>query len=446
MTAEKFRGQSLAILARLRDAGFESYWAGGCVRDILLGRTPKDYDIATRATPDEIQGLFPHTVPVGKAFGVILVVEDGAMHEVATFRRDINYKDGRRPEAVAFTGPEEDARRRDFTVNGLFYDPAEEQVLDFVGGRKDIEARTIRAIGEPADRFREDYLRMLRGARLAATLEMTIEPATAAGIRLHAENILQISPERVRDELTRLLLEAPKAGRGLLLLKDLDLLRFILPEVAALEDQAQPPQFHPEGDVFTHTTMMLDEMESPDEVLAYSVLLHDIGKPPTATLSTEPDGSERIRFNNHAKVGAEMAEAILKRLRFPTRTIEAVRTCVANHMRFMDVPRMKKSTLRKLIGAPTFPVELQLHRLDCMCSHGDLGNLETLADFQRAMADEPVLPEPWVSGHDIMALGVAHGPGVGTWHRRAYERQLEGLAGSRDELLDWLRNAIEAGG
>lgn len=442
MTSDKSRDQSLAILSRLRDAGYESYWAGGCVRDILLDRPPQDYDIATRATPDEIEALFPHTVPVGKAFGVILVLEDGASHEVATFRRDLDYRDGRRPSEVQFTSPEEDARRRDFTVNGLFYDPSKEQVLDFVEGQRDIKCRVIRSIGDPSARFREDYLRMMRAARLSATLGLTIDLATAEGVREHAHHIGKVSAERIRDELTKLLLQAPLAGQGILSLRDLGLLKEILPEIAALEGQEQPPQFHPEGDVLTHTVMMLDGMESPDEVLAYSVLLHDVGKPPTATLSIEPDGAERIRFNNHAKVGAEMSEAILQRLKMPSKVIDAVTTCVANHMRFMDIPRMKKSTLRKLVGAPTFPVELQLHRLDCMCSHGDLDNLDILAAFREDLAHEPILPEPWLSGHDIMALGVAHGPDVGAWHRRAYERQLEGLAASKEGLTDWLREAL----
>ena len=444
MTAHT-RQQSLDILRTLRAAGHTSYWAGGCVRDLLLDRTPKDYDIATAARPEEILGLFDKTLAVGQAFGVITVVIGKHPHEVATFRRDLDYHDGRHPEGVTFSEPEEDARRRDFTVNGLFYDPETEQILDFVNGQEDVQHKVIRAIGNPHDRFEEDALRMLRAVRLAATLEFSIEEQTAAAIRELAGTIARVSTERIQQELTRMLTEAPLAGQGLALLLDLGLLEVILPEVARMHGQAQPPEFHPEGDVFTHTVLMLDGMENPDPILAYAVLLHDVGKPPTAAVSIEPDGRERIRFNGHAHQGATMATEILRRLKLPNAVIEGATHCIANHMRFMDVPNMKRSTLRRMVGDPLFPSELKLHRLDCLCSHGDLSNYTFLRQFQKDLANEPVLPDPWISGHDIMALGILEGPAIGHWHKTAYERQLEGSSASKEELLTWLRSEIENG-
>jgi poly(A) polymerase len=286
---------------------------------------------------------------------------------------------------------------------------------------------------------------MLRAVRLAATLEFSIEDQTAAAIRERAGTIARVSTERIQQELTRMLTEAPRAGQGLALLLDLGLLEVILPEVARMHGQAQPPQFHPEGDVFTHTVLMLDGMQNPNPTLAYAVLLHDIGKPPTATVSIEPDGRERIRFNGHAHEGAIMAQEILRRLKLPNAVIDGATHCVAHHMRFMDVPNMKRSTLRRMVGDPLFPTELELHRLDCLCSHGDLRNYTFLQQFQEALANEPVLPDPWISGHDIMALGILDGPAIGHWHKTAYERQLEGGSASREELLAWLRSEIENG-
>lgn len=442
MSTDKTRQQSLDIVRTLRSAGHEALWAGGSVRDALLGRPAKDFDIATSATPDQVRALFRQTVEVGAAFGVLLVVIDGTPHEVATFRRDLPYPDGRHPEGVVFTGPEEDAKRRDFTINGMFMDPETGRVIDFVGGQEDLRRKLVRTIGSPEDRFSEDYLRMLRGVRLAAVLEFEIDDATAAAIRTLAPRLRKISAERIQQEVSRILLEAPRAGQALLLMHSLGLVKQILPEVAAMDGQEQPPQFHPEGDVLTHTAMMLDGMSEPDLSLAYSVLLHDVGKPPTARRTREPDGTERIRFNRHAKVGADIAQRILKRLKMPKRIVEAVTHNVANHMRFMDVPNMRQSTLRRMMAEPTFPTELELHRLDCLCSHGDLGNYELLQQAQRDLAAEPSLPGPWVTGHDLLELGLKEGPAVGEWYRRAYDRQLEGQAKSREELLAWLRSEL----
>ena len=427
----------------LRSAGHRALFAGGCVRDLLLGRTPKDFDITTSARPDEIIRLFPRTVETGKAFGVVQVVLAGHPTEVATFRRDIGSADGRRPDAIEFSTPEQDAQRRDFTINGLFLDPDTGAVLDFVNGRQDLEHKLIRTIGQPQERFNEDYLRLLRAVRFAATLEFTIEPATFTALQELAPRITGISSERIQQELSRLLMEAPHAGQALRLLQASGLLAILLPEVAALEGQAQPPQFHPEGDVFEHTVLMLDAMSPErDRTLAWAVLLHDIGKPPTAELTHEPDGSERIRFNFHDEAGARMAEAILRRLKMPADEIKAVAYCVKNHMRFKEARQMRRAKLRHFVGAPTFPVELALHRLDCLASHGNLDIYDFLVKFQDELKHEPVLPKPWITGDDLLARGFKSGPELGRWHKRAYEMQLEGRHASREELLAWLDHEL----
>ncbi|MEI7436365.1 MAG: CCA tRNA nucleotidyltransferase, partial [bacterium] len=351
---------AVALSDRLRAAGHTVLLAGGCVRDLLLGRTPKDYDVATSATPDQVLALFPGANAVGKSFGVVIVADGGVACEVATFRRDLAYVDGRRPEGVVFSDPPTDAQRRDFTVNALFLDPVSGEVLDYVGGLADLSAGIVRAVGDPAQRFAEDHLRLLRAARFAATLGFEIEPATAAAIRATAPQLARISIERVREELSRTLLEAQNPGAALELLDDLGLLGVILPEVVALKNVEQPPQFHPEGDVFRHTVMMLTALPERELNLALAVLLHDVGKPPTAEYR---DG--RWRFEKHASVGEEMVKAILGRLRYPRETIETVSFMVGNHMRFGDVRGMRRATLRRLVGAPSFAQELELHRLDC---------------------------------------------------------------------------------
>lgn len=431
-----------AVVRTLRDCGFTAYWAGGCVRDLLLGRPPQDIDIATDARPEEVQALFPRTLEIGKAFGVVQVLMEDQPFEVATFRHDLPYRDGRHPEGVDFGTAEEDARRRDFTINGLFYDPEEARVLDFVGGQADLRARVIRAIGDPEQRFREDHLRLLRAVRFAAVLEFSIEPATAKAVRRLAPLISRVSAERIQQELTRLLTESPRAGQALVLLREMGLLAVLLPEVERLAGVEQPPEFHPEGDVFNHTVLMLDLMKQPTPELAWTVLLHDVGKPLAAQAHPEPDGSSRWRFYEHDRIGAELAAQILVRLKMPARLIETVRHCVGNHMRFMNVQQMRRSKLRQLVGAPTFSLELELHRLDCLASHRELGNHEFLLQFVQELQKEPALPKPWINGHDIMALGIPEGPRVGVWHKRAYEAQLEGRFASREELLAWLRKAL----
>lgn len=435
--------KALAIARRLAAAGHRALLAGGCVRDMLMGRRAKDFDIATSATPEQVEALFENTHALGKAFGVIQVLVDGTPFEVATFRSDLAYIDGRRPTGVAFSSPEEDAQRRDFTVNGLFYDPLAGRVIDYVGGQEDLKRRVIRAIGDPRGRFAEDFLRMLRAARFASTLEFGIEPGTADAIRGLAPNITRISAERVAQELTRLLTESPRAGGGVRQLHELGLLAHVLPEIPPMIGCEQPPQFHPEGDVFVHTMMMLDAMKDPSPVLAWSVLLHDVGKPPTFAITREPDGSDRIRFNNHAEVGAQMAEQILRRLRMSGDLIEAVVHCVRNHMRFGEVGRMKESTLRKLVGAPTYETELELHRIDCISSHADTRNVEILKAFSDKIRNEPVLPKPWIGGRDLIAIGMAPGPAMGRWIKLAYDAQLESRFPDRDALFAWLQAEIE---
>jgi len=429
----------------LRDAGHQALFAGGCVRDALLHRALKDIDIATSARPEEVERLFPgQTTAVGKAFGVVVVRRDGFAFEVATFRADGAYTDGRRPDGIRFTDAAEDARRRDFTINGLFYDPVRAEILDHVAGRADLAAGVVRAIGDPAERFQEDRLRLLRAVRFTAVLGFRLDPATAAAVRATAGALVAVSAERIGAECTRMLCEAPRPSTALTLLSELDLLPVILPEIAALQGVAQPPAWHPEGDVWTHTCLMLDAIPAPrDPALAYAVLLHDVGKPPARIQPAEP--GEPPRFPNHAAIGAEMARAILSRLRQPNALIETVVAAVARHMMFADVMRMRPATLRRFMGAPAFPLELELHRLDVAQSHGRMQVFQFLEAKQQEFAAEPVLPEPWVKGRDLLALGVAAGPAIGRWIDRAYDAQLEARCADRAALLAWLRTAVAAG-
>jgi poly(A) polymerase len=432
------------IATVLRDAGHTALFAGGCVRDELLGRPLKDIDIATDAVPNEVERLFAGaTVAIGKSFGVILVMRNGLPFEVATFRADGTYQDGRRPESIRFTNAREDAIRRDFTINGLFFDPFAGDVLDFVNGRDDLAAKVVRAIGDPAARFRDDHLRLLRAVRFAAVLDFQIEPATAAAVREHAALLSSVSAERIGMEFTRMLCEAPRASLALELLLDLKLLPVFLPEVAVLKGMAQPAAFHPEGDVWTHTCLMLDAIPAPrDPALAYAALLHDVGKPPTCVIDPNDAPARTPRFPGHATVGARMAREILMRLRRPGDLIDDVVTAVERHMTFSEVKKMRPAKLRRFMGAPTFPMEKELHRLDVGQSHGKTDLLDFLESKQAELASEPVLPKPWVNGRDLMALHVPEGPHVGRWLQIAYDAQLEGRFPDRDALLAWLRTEI----
>lgn len=430
---------ALEILQTLRRHDYEAYWAGGCVRDRLIGKPPKDIDIATAATPDHIMSLFPKTVSIGKAFGVIGVIGQETLYEVATFRKDHGYSDGRRPDRVQYADAREDALRRDFTINALFYDPVNDRVLDFVGGEQDLRDRIIRAVGDPGARFMEDHLRLLRAARFAATLDYTIEPSTRHAIATHAARIGRISPERIRDELVRILTESVRPGDALQLLLNTGLLAVCLPEVAAMDGVEQPPAFHPEGDVFMHTRLMLDQMTTRTPEMVFAVLLHDVGKPPTAAVGAGPDGETRIRFDGHDKVGAQMAEDILGRLRFSNHFIETVTQCVRNHMRFMHVQEMRRAKLRALMASPSYQTELELHRLDCLASHGDLSNYHFLQEYEKGLQQEPVLPPAWIRGEALIALGIPEGPEIGRLLKDAYARQLDGEAPDRESLLEWVK-------
>jgi poly(A) polymerase len=436
-----FDPRAIEAARRLHAAGYEAVFAGGAIRDLLLGRPAKDVDIATNAHPDAVASLFPGSKFIGKSFGVTLVPVREQWFEIATFRRDIGSRDGRHPESVAFATAEEDAKRRDFTINGLFYDPIRLRLIDHVGGQTDLKQRNIRAIGSPSERFREDHLRMLRAVRFASVLEFEIEPGTLESIRQDASSIARISMERILDELTRTWTESPRPGRGLRLLEGSGLLAILLPEVAALRGVAQPPEFHPEGDVFTHTALAMDALERPDAILAWATLLHDIGKP--ATYVEEPgEHGARIRFPNHAARGAEMADALLRRLRASNDLRENVVLAVRQHMRFVDWPQMKTSTRRRWMAHPLFPTELQLHRADCLACHAKLDTYAQASAALESWKNEPRLPAPWISGGDLMAIGLREGPEIGIWRRRAFDAQLEGTFSSREELLDWLRGAI----
>ena len=432
MSESKQRATDVA--AKLRGAGYRAYFAGGCVRDALLGTNPKDYDIATDATPQQVQALFPKSLAVGAHFGVV-VVRSGAEHiEVATFRTDGSYKDGRRPEAVAYSTPEEDAQRRDFTVNGLFYDPVSNEVIDFVGGKADLEARVLRAIGDPASRFREDHLRLMRAVRFATVLGWQIEPVTWAAVKAEAPSLAKISIERIRDEFMKIMLH-PNRVRGLDLLDESGLLTWILPEMEALKGCDQPPQFHPEGDVWVHTRLMLSLLpETVSTPLVLSVLLHDIAKPATKTI----DGTGRIRFNGHDDLGAEMTGHILRRLKFSNDIIEATVEAVLLHMKFMHVKDMRTAKLKRWMAHPTFPDQLALHRVDCLGCHGMLDNYEFLQAKQEEFANEPVIPPPLVNGHDLLAAGYPGGPEIGRLLILVQDQQLEGALTTREEALAWL--------
>ncbi len=454
---------ALAIARRLRDAGHQAFFAGGCVRDLLLGLAPQDFDVATSATPDEIVALFPKTFTVGAHFGVVLVcneiddaeiaTESGApgersrlagVVEVATFRSDGAYSDGRRPDAVRYTtDPREDVLRRDVTINGLLLDPIEYEAtgdltsatFDFVHGREDLAARTIRAIGDPSLRFAEDKLRMMRAVRFAARLDFQIDPATAAAIRRHAAEIAQVSAERIHDELTRILTEGG-ARRGFELLFDLGLLAQVLPEAVRLRGVAQPPEFHPEGDVWTHTMLMLEQLPAGASAnLAWGALLHDIGKPATYQPPDPAVPNSRIRFHGHVEAGVRIAETILSRLCFSGDDTTQIVSLVANHMRFGDVLQMKHSTLKRFLRLPRFDEHLELHRLDALSSHADLTCYNfALAHFEAEPAPD-LRPAPLLTGRDLIAAGYRPSPQFKPMLALAEDAQLEGAATTREEAL-----------
>ncbi len=493
MTTDSLKTTAREIVAQLQQAGFAAFWVGGCVRDFLLGREPQDFDVATDAKPEQVEKLFKKIIPVGKKFGVIIVVESGHQFQVATFRAEADYQDGRRPEKVVFANAEADASRRDFTVNGLFYDPLTKKIHDWVGGEKDLRAKIIRTIGKPEERFGEDHLRLLRAVRFAAQLGFEIESKTFAAIQKLAPKIKLISAERVRDELVKLFappssettaltpalspgarenvkgavvnrmlsdsaqrgnekLSLPgervgvrtdnvtnysPAARGLVLLRESGLLEHILPELAATIDCEQSPDFHPEGSVFNHICLMLEKMPADaDASLPWAVLLHDIAKPVTAEHDV---ATGKIHFYGHEKVGADMAENILQRLRFPKRQTEEIVAAVRHHMQFKDVKEMRKATLRRLLMRETFPLELELHRLDCL---GSFGGLE-LYDFLREQAEElkhqPQIRPPLLTGDDLIALGVKPGKAMGALLAEIRELQLADELKTARQAKAWVK-------
>lgn len=411
------------------------------MRDRLLGQEPKDYDIATNARPDQVVNLFERTTLVGAHFGVVLVKAPEASYEIATFRTDGVYRDGRHPETVEFATPEIDAERRDFTVNGLFEDPASGEIIDFVGGQPDLSQQLLRAIGDPARRFEEDRLRMLRAIRFATTLEFEIEAGTFDAIREHARWIHEISAERVRDELVRIFLH-PRRVVGFDLLVESGLMKEILPEILTLKGCEQPPQFHPEGDVFTHTRLMLSLLDAGCSLpLVLSVLFHDIAKPATYAYDEE---AGRIRFNGHDRIGAEMTESILRRLKFSNEVIETTVHGVSRHMQFMNVQNMRTAKLKRFMAAEHFADELALHRVDCLGSNGMLDNYEFLQAKQEEFANEPLIPPRLITGLDLIELGWRPGPEIGEILDAVQTEQLEGGLTTREEALEWVRETFAA--
>jgi poly(A) polymerase len=438
MTAREFAEQ---ICSTLRGAGYRAYFVGGCVRDILLGREPADYDVSTEATPDRVEQIFPNSLTVGAQFGVVVVIAESAQEnnlqaEIATFRSDVGYSDGRHPDAVVYTkSAEEDVKRRDFTINGLLLDPKTNEVLDYVGGRDDLRAGIIRAIGRPEERFREDKLRMLRAVRFAARFGYGIEPETLRAIQKLAPEVVQVSAERLRDELTKLLTEG-SARRGFELLDETRLLPAVLPEIARMKGVEQPPQFHPEGDVWIHTRMMLEGLKPGcSSTLAWGVLLHDVGKPPTFAPPAGPNG--RIRFDRHVEVGTRMAEQICRRLRFSNVDTAQIVALVANHLRFKDVPQMKPATLKRFARLDRFDEHLELHRLDCISSHGKLDNYELMRRFLAETPPDEVHPARLLTGDDLIRLGLRPGPQFKEILETAEDAQLDGKIATHEEALRW---------
>jgi poly(A) polymerase len=457
---------AVSIVHTLRKRGYQAYLVGGCVRDLLLGREPADYDITTDARPEQVMRIFPETYAVGAQFGVVLVpvpreenngvdgpypTSDAAERagsvstdhskagvvEVATFRSDIGYSDGRHPDQVRYSkDPREDVGRRDFTINGLLLDPMKNEVLDYVGGQQDLNLGIIRTIGEPDRRFKEDKLRMLRAVRFAARFEYKIQPDTFSAIQNVASKIHQVSRERVRDELSKMLVEG-HARSAFLLLDESGLLKEVLPEISAMKGVEQPPQFHPEGDVFVHTLLLLQNLPHACPVtLAWGALLHDVGKPPTFRVA------ERIRFDGHVEVGVKMAEQICRRLRFSNDETQQILALVNHHMRFGDVKRMKESTIKKFLRLPCFEEHLELHRLDCQSSHGDLTSYKFMRDKLASTPEETMRPRPLITGNDLIAAGYTPGPRFKEILSAVEDSQLEGDLPNKEAALKFVREAF----
>jgi len=425
------------IVKKLRGAGFAAYLVGGCVRDMLLGKAPKDWDVATDARPDDVMRIFRKTIPVGAQFGVVIVRMRNRNYEVATFRKDCGYTDGRRPDRVVYSSAEEDARRRDFTINGLFYDPLRQRVIDYVGGRKDLDKGIVRAIGDPDERFSEDKLRLLRAVRFAARFEFRLERKTGEAIRKRPRDVLQVSPERIRQELVMVLADE-RPDIGVRLMDRYGLLEAVLPEVAAMKGVEQPPQFHPEGDVFEHTMIMLGLMKKkykqrPGFVMG--VLLHDVGKPVTFEVR------DRIRFDRHSAEGAAMTRRIMSRLRFSDEATRTAVELVKHHLRFIDVQKMRPATLKRFLRMDDFDLHLELHRLDCIASHGDMSSYRFCKRKLDELGgdEESLRPPRLLTGNDLIEMGFEPGPEFKKILTALEDAQLEGAVRTRDEAVEWVR-------
>ena len=428
----RLREGALHIHDILAAEGYRTYFAGGAVRDLLLNRRFDEIDIATAAPPDVVERLFPRTIGVGREFGVVVAVVGGTNYEIATFRAESGYTDGRRPDQVRFTHARQDALRRDFTVNALFLDPVTGKVIDYTNGRKDLDRGLIRTVRDPLLTFEEDKLRVLRAIRFACQLGFRIDGPTYDGVTRYAHRLSQISRERIRDELLKILC-GPAPARGLSLLSDSGVLEEVLPEVFDMHGVMQPPAFHPEGDVFQHTRLMFSLVRNLSPTLALAVLFHDVGKPGTFAFG------DRIRFDGHAELGARMAEEICRRLKLPGVQIQQVVRLVKDHLRFMHVRQMRESTLRRFLRTEGFEEHLELHRLDCLASHGDLSNYDFCREKLSELDREALAPPPLINGHDLIALGLEPGPLFSEILKQAEDLQLEGILTARDDALSWVR-------
>lgn len=425
------------IVRKIRSNGHEAFFVGGCVRDLLMTTEPKEYDITTNAKPEEISKIFKKTIPIGENFGVVLVLYNGFQFEVATYRKDLGYSDGRHPDEVEYTkSVQEDVLRRDFTINGMLLDPMQGRLIDYVGGKDDIERGIIRTIGEPHNRFEEDKLRMLRAVRFSARFKFKIDRGTSDAIVKNCSKINDVSPERIRDEIIKIITQ-DNPGPGVALLSKLGLLKEVLPDVEAMQGVKQPEEFHPEGDVFLHTCLVLDKLfentnGNYSQELAMGALLHDVGKPPTFTVS------DRIRFNAHDRVGADMSRYICRGLRLSNKQIDRIYSLIKEHLRFKDVFKMRKSTLKRFLATPYFHEHLELHRADCLASHGMLDAYKLVLEKLGELEEEDIKPVPIVTGKDLISLGYTPGPVFSDILDYLNEAQLEGIISNKGEAIDYI--------